>query len=324
MITWGINALNHDASIAVLEHTDLKFFRRASEYSGLPGDDRLNSEIIKDAISASGYRGPSNIAWYERPLLKKTRQLYAGQYGQAFDWSLMPKRYLKSLNLGYAKVEYMDHHKSHAAAGFFTSPFDTAAVVVVDAIGEWESASIWRGEGTKLTKIWSANYPNSLGVFYSAFTQLLGYKPLAEEHLLQQDSDRGDPEVFYKQVSEYFESPMQLRTNLHTGVYDWPTEINEQTKYDIAAAVQRVFEEQSNWINTLAQLSCGSENIVYMGGCAMNSKYNAKMVDYWKGVWSLPVPGDASSAIGAALMSANTRVDWKGPMAKHIEIKVKR
>jgi carbamoyltransferase len=322
MTIWGINALNHDASIAVVANKELKFWARASQYSGIPGDDKLPSRLISEAINHSQYRGPEVISWYERPLLKKTRQLWAGQYEEAFNMSVMPSRYLKQNNLGYAKVKYKGHHESHAAAGFFTSPFTQAAIIVLDAIGEWESASIWLGSGTHLTKMWSASYPNSLGLFYSAFTKLIGYKPLAEEHLLQRDSDLGDPNRYYLDVKGYFTKPMHLKYNLHRGVYNWPHPITcDQDRYDIAAAVQRVFEDNASWVNVYAELLTGQRNLVYMGGCAMNSKYNTKMVEHWDGVWSLPVPGDASSAIGAALLEAKCRIEWKGTLAKHIEIK---
>lgn len=303
MITWGINALNHDISIAVFQGTT---------YKGLEiikGSDRDRS-IITRAIDRSSGIGPSTIAWYERPWVKKTRQLYAGQYQAAFDLSVLPKRWLKENHLNYANVKYFPHHKSHAAAGFLTSPFEEATIVVLDAIGEWESATIWQGRGTRLKKIWSRNYPNSLGMFYSAFTQLIGYKPVAEEYLLQRDSDLGDSERYIDIVRNYFDGIISLRYNLHCGVLDWPYPINnDQDRYDIAAAVQKVFEEQASMVMLVARELSDNKNLVYMGGCAMNSKYNQYLKDRWDSVWSLPNPGDPSSAIGAALLCLNTRME---------------
>lgn len=302
MITWGINALNHDISVAVFEGSELKGFETVK------GIDR-DSGIIRRALDASSGRGPNVIAWYERPWLKKTRQLYAGQYDAAFDMSVIPRKWLKSQNLSYAKIEYYPHHKSHAAAGFFTSPFDQATIVVLDAMGEWESASIWQGCGTDLKKVWSRNYPNSLGIFYSAFTQLIGYKPVSEEHLLQRDSELGNPNKYYDLVKAYFDGVVSLRYNLHCGVLDWPRPIaSNQDKLDIAAAVQRVFEEQADMVMLMARRLSDSKNLVYMGGCAMNSKYNKYLSTQWDNVWTLPSPGDPSSAIGAALLSLDTRI----------------
>ena len=302
MITWGINALNHDISIAVFEGNELK------KFNTVKGVDR-NSDIIRTSLDASSGRGPSVIAWYERPWLKKTRQLYAGQYNAAFDMSVVPSKWLKSSNLGYAKIKYFPHHKSHAAAGFFTSPFDNATIVVLDAMGEWESASIWQGRGTDLKKVWSRSYPNSLGIFYSAFTQLIGYKPVSEEYLLQRDSDLGDPERYLETVRSYFDGILSLRYNLHCGVLDWPFPIScDQDRRDIAAAVQRVFEDQADMVMLIARRLSDNRNLVYMGGCAMNSKYNKYLDTQWDRVWTLPNPGDPSSAIGAALLSLNTRI----------------
>jgi carbamoyltransferase len=322
MITWGINALNHDASIAVMAGKELKFWKRSSEFSGIRGDDKLNSQLVRAALDASSGKGPTNIVWYERPWLKKTRQLYAGQYNWAFDLNELPSRYLKEFRLGYAKIHYMPHHLSHAAAGFLTSPFEDAVVVVLDAMGEWESATIWQGQGTKLKKLWSRSYPTSLGLFYSAFTDLVGLKPLGEEHVLQQMSDRGDPNRFGDEVYRYWKSNWKLKYNLHKGVCNWKHPIEtEQDRCDIAAAVQAIFEIQAEEVMNIASELSDSTNLVYMGGCAMNNKFNELIVDDWNGVWSLPIPGDAASSIGAALYFNQARHNYKGDLAKHIEIK---
>ncbi len=319
MITWGINALNHDASIAVVSDGILTFWKRSSEYSGIPGDQTLHPRLIKDAYDAGL---PTDIVWYEKPWLKKTRQLRAKQWQWAFDLNELPSRYLKSLCVPKYPISYMPHHLSHAAAGFLTSPFEEATVVVLDALGEWQSSSIWKAEGTKLTKLWSRSYPNSLGLFYSAFTKLIGYTPIREEHLLQRDSALGNSNRYYELVSAYFTGIGKLKINLHRGVWDWPYPVkDDQDRCDIAAAVQRVFENQVQFITSMASVYNKSDNLVYMGGCAMNSKCNELIVPHWNGVWSLPIPGDSASAIGAALYHQQRRIVWQGPLAKHINIK---
>ena len=166
MITWGINALNHGSSLTVFSGNELSIHESCSS-------DELDTSLI---IRAFNYGGPDKIYWYERPWLKKFRQLWAGQYSRAFDRSVIPRQYLKKINVDYAKVFYTSHHASHAAAGYFTSPFDNAAIIVLDAIGEFESASIWKAEGDQLSRVWSKSYPNSLGLFYSAFSDLIGLK----------------------------------------------------------------------------------------------------------------------------------------------------
>jgi carbamoyltransferase len=310
MITWGINALNHGSSLAIFSGGDLVKF-------DICKTDELDKSIIYSALN---YGGPSQAYWYERPLVKKARQLIAGQYDTAFDLSVMPRRYLNRNNLSYCKIKYTPHHASHAAAGYYTSPFNDAAIVVLDAIGEFECASIWKGSGNNIKKIWSRTYPNSLGLFYSAFTKLIGYQPIVEEHLLQRDSDLGDSNRYYYQIKDYFDGIVSLKHNFHRGVGDWPDIKDDQGRYDIAAAVQRVFEEQVDLVMITAQHLTNSKNLVYMGGCSMNSKYNKRLGQRWDRVWSLPQPGDPSSAVGAVLYHTKKKINWNYGIAKHLEI----
>jgi carbamoyltransferase len=311
---WGINALNHGSSLAVL--SDGVFDKIDSD------NDQLSQSDIVDMIDKYGI--PDRIFWYERPWLKKARQLYAGQYSSAFDISSLPSRHLKQLGLNHVPVTYTPHHSSHAAAGYYTSPFNHCTVVVLDAIGEFECASIWEGSHGELKKVWSRNYPNSLGLFYSAFTKLIGLEPIKQEHLLQQMSEQGDPMRYLTEVQSYVDYTVQLTRNLHRGVLDWPHPINNlQDRCDIAAAVQRVFEYQVSAVMLKARQLINTDSLVYMGGCAMNSKaneYEAK--EKWKYVWSLPNPGDPSSSIGAVLYHTKQRLwrDW-GPV-KHIKISI--
>jgi carbamoyltransferase len=310
MTVWGVNALNHGHSIAVFSGAELSMLASGP-------DDQLDKDSI---FKAFNYGGPSEVYWYERPLIKKFRQLRAGQYSTAFDMSVMPRRYLDSINLKYAKLKYTPHHASHAAAGYYTSPFDHCAIVVLDAIGEFECATIWEGKNGKLKKVWSQSYPNSLGLFYSAFTKLIGYRPLLEEHLLQRDSELGDASRYINQVRGYFNGIVSLNTNFHRGVQGWPEIITTQDRYDIAAAVQQVFEEQVDMVMLTARKLIDSRSLVYMGGCAMNSKYNRYLVTQWDRVWSLPNPGDASSAVGAVLYHRRQHINYNFGVAKHIDI----
>lgn len=309
---WGINALNHGSSLAVFSDNTLISFETSK-------NDELDSEIIN---RATNWGFPEKIYWYENPWKKKLRQIIAGQYSRALSLYDLPRLYLLDKKINYSNIIYTPHHGSHAAAGYYTSPFNNAAVIVLDAIGEFECASIWYGQGNQLKKVWSRSYPNSLGLFYSAFSHLVGYKPIVEEHLFQKSSDQGDPNRYYTEVKKYFNGIVSLRENLHKGVRTWPHEIvNEQDRYDIAAAVQRVFEEQVDMVMLTAQVLTESKNLVYMGGCAMNSKYNRRLNEQWQGIWSLPSPGDYSSAIGAALYHRKNKISWDRDIAKHLKIK---
>jgi carbamoyltransferase len=318
MTYWGINALNHGSSIAVF--TDrLVSFETSS-------NDRMDRRLITNALDRAG--GPSSIFWYERPWVKKARQVYAGQYHTAANLDVLPSKWIKRNALKYAKVRYTPHHGSHAAAGYYTSPFNHAAVVVLDAIGEFECATIWNCVHGEMTKVWSRSYPHSLGLFYSAFTQFVGLTPIRDEFLLQQMAEQGDPNRFLHYVRSYFNpgTVLELNTNFHRGVLNWDhgelTTLQEQC--DLAAAVQQVFEEQVELVMTTAKLYTNADCLVYMGGCAMNSRANKKYVEpMFKYRWSLPNPGDPSSAIGSVLYHTKQREwNWHWDPVKHLEINI--
>jgi len=314
MILWGINALNHGSSLAVFKEG--KLVSQTTSTADILSNDQT--------VNALNYHGaPDRIFWYERPWVKKARQLYAGQYKTALDMSTLPKRHLTQFK--YAKVSYTPHHASHAAAGYYTSPFNHCAIVVLDAIGEFECATIWEGHHGEMTKVWSRSYPHSLGLFYSAFTQLVGLTPIKDEYLLQKMAEQGDKWHYFKEVNSYINGTVNLNYNFHRGVLNWPYPINNlQDQCDIAAAVQDAFEVQIGLVTSLAKELTGADCLVYMGGCAMNSQANKRYVEpMFKYRWSLPNPGDPSSSIGAVLYHTKQRVwDYKWDPVKHIEIKV--
>lgn len=315
MITWGINALNHGSSLAVFKNE--QFVSNTFNKS-----DKLTDSTLKKALELGS---PDLIYWYERPWLKKLRQLTAGQWDSVLNLDDIPSRYLNKLSISNFQLRYTPHHASHAAAGYYTSPFNHCAIVVLDAIGEFECASIWEGKHGEIKKIWGRDYPHSLGLFYSAFTKLIGYEPILEEHLLQRDSELGNPNRYYDKVRSYFKGEIIITYNFHRGVRNWNEPINtDQDRWDIAAAVQRVFEEQISLIMTQARSMVGTDSLVYMGGCAMNSLANKKVVEpFFKYIWSLPQPGDPSSSIGSVLYHTKQRL-WNVDLGvvKHIKISV--
>ena len=316
MIAWGINALNHGSSLAVFK--DGEYINNVVSYN-----DSLSPEMYKNFLEYQGT--PDRIYWYEDPWVKKARQVYAGQYRTAIDMSVLPKRKLKEWGLGYAPVTYTSHHASHAAAGYYTSPFNHCAVVVLDAIGEFECASIWEAKHGAMKKLWTARYPHSLGLFYSAFTKLLGLTPIRDEYQLQKMAELGDPARFRKDVDTYFGSgTVDLAYNFHRGVGNWDISgWSVQDQYNLAAAVQERFEIEIAKVMLKAKSLTGADCLVYMGGCAMNSAANKNEVEpRFKYRWSLPNPGDPSSAIGAVLYHTKQRIQPSLGVVKHIEIRV--
>jgi carbamoyltransferase len=313
MIYWGVNALNHGSSLAVFDGDRFTF------------DKFTENELPKSAIyDALIHGGPNKIFWYERPWVKKARQVYAGQYNTAADMSVLPRRYLDRAGLKYASLAYTPHHASHAAAGYYTSPFNHCAIVVLDAIGEFECATIWEAKHGEMKKVWSANYPNSLGLFYSAFTQFVGLTPIRDEYLLQKMAAQGTPGRFRSEVSRYFDvGPVALTENFHRGVWSWDqnmlTTLEDQC--NLAAAVQERFEIEVGKVMYKAKSLIDTDCLVYMGGCAMNSQANKTQVEsQFKYIWSLPDPGDPSSSIGAVLYHIKQRLRRDWDPVKHIAI----
>ena len=313
MIEWGVNALNHGSSLAVFKDGNLWSNQADSS-------DELDSKIITDALHVGA---PDRIFWYERPWIKKARQLRAGQWHRALDMRVLPRRYMKAQH--YAPITYTPHHASHAAAGYYTSPFNHCAIVVLDAIGEFECATIWEGKHGEMRKVWSRSYPNSLGLFYSAFTQALGMTPIRDEWKLQAMAENGNPLFFYYRVKKYFTGLLELNYNFHKGVKDQKFYIDSiEDECNLAAAVQMVFEDQIRMIMLEAKKLVNTDCLVYMGGCAMNSAANKKIVEpMWQYRWTLPSPGDPSSSIGAVLYHTKQRVKkYDFGVAKHLAISV--
>ena len=144
MVIWGISANSHDAAVTVINDGEILFASQSERYSGVKNDAHLNSGIIKDA---KRYGEPNLVVWYEKPWMKSLRQLRSGQ-----GWiSNNVKHYLNQYNI-ITPFTTVNHHHSHAAGSYYTSNFDEAAILVIDAIGEFDTTTIWHGKGTKLEK----------------------------------------------------------------------------------------------------------------------------------------------------------------------------
>ena len=313
----GLSGGFHDAGATLVDSNgNILFAGHAERYSGIKNDANLNQELIDDALS---YGKPDWLAWYESPLRKKTRQIYSGEWRKIFAPS--PAKELRKLGLNQ-HVEYHQHHKSHAAAGFQTSPFDQAKVVVVDAIGEWDTISIWDASYdeygyAQYTPVWRQKYPNSIGLFYSAITQHVGLKPMEDEYILMGMAAYGGLwQPAYAKCLEMIHSvnKVEFRDNLHTGIPDgvFPKSMDE---FDIAAGAQAVTEQL---LEVLFRHHVKFyENVVFMGGVALNCVANSKLRPHYADWWIMPNPGDCGSSLGAAALSYRKRLNWTGPYLGH-------
>ena len=311
MITWGISAGSHNAALSVFNNDQLVFASDAERFSRKKNDPHLNQELIDYARS---FGDPEHVYWYEKPFLKTLRQAGAGQ--GIIDNNA--KRYLERYNIRPDKVITTGHHRSHAAGAYYTSNFLEAAVVVIDAIGEYDTTSIWKADGDRLTKLWTMKYPHSIGVWYSAMTQRIGLKANEEEYILMGMAAYGDPDRLYNDIYNDFvkntTNGFKFKTNLHCGCGDWrPDLTTEQDMNDIAAATQAVYETLMIKIIEKAKYLTRSNNLVFAGGCALNCAANPLLFKYFNDVWIMPAPGDNGSAIGTVLAGWNKHINWQGP-----------
>ena len=313
----GISALNHDASLTLLDNNEILYAGHTERYSGKKFDPDLTHRIFADCFQ---YGYPDKVVFFERPYLKKARQLYAGQYNEVFSRMNLPSKYLKSF-LPH-KISYIQHHTSHACASYFTSPYDEACIVVIDAIGEWETCTIWYAYGSNLEKRYSIKYPNSLGLWFSSMTQRLGLKPQEDEYILMVMAGWGtiDEELKYHIRKDFFKEspiPINLTKNLHRGCLDWdcefyPDDGTDEWKFNIAANVQSICEDEIKKVFELAKrLVPETDNCVYGGGVALNCVANSIIArDYYPSLWIIPNPGDAGSSLGCAAAELGEHLNW--------------
>lgn len=311
---WGICALNHDAAISVVRNNEILFAGHSERYSRIKNDAYLNKRLVDAAMQ---FGKPDEIVWFEKPYIKKFRQATAGQWAEVI--SPTPATHLASVNLDGIPVSYVPHHKSHAAAGYFTSTFTDSAIIVVDAIGEWDTITVWDAKGKKLKKIHATDYPDSLGLLYSAMSHRIGLKPNEEEYILMGMAAYGSPTLrndIQKDFISYSKAPhFILSRDVHRGILNWRPDLTEKDFPNIAASIQCITEEYlvslAKWVRT----QIDSPNLVIMGGTALNCVANEKIakLNIFENIWIMPNPGDAGSSLGCVLAHTKQHVNWKTP-----------
>ena len=301
----GISAGYHDAAATVIRSDgEIVFASHSERYSKLKNDANLSDDLISE-LCPWQY---DTVAFYERPWMHNIQQLYSGQR-KLGPWTTRGAL-RQQLGAWYQKparreVSY-PHHLSHAAAGFQTSPYQHATVVVIDAIGELDTISIYGAKYDRTgraiyKKLWGQKYPKSIGLFYSAITQRVGLRPLDEEYILMGMAAYGEPR---------YTDTMRILSeeNLHIGVDQMflPTAKDA----DIAASAQVVVEELIYNVMRCARDFKWSPNLVYMGGVALNCLANRNLGDYFENIWIMPCPGDAGSSLGAAALACGKKLNW--------------
>ena len=311
--TLGLSAGFHDAAATLIRSDgEIVFAGHSERYSKKKNDAQISTELMTEFCDYN----IDTIAYYERPWLKQLRNLVSGQ---GVDWSNITLRQVLQNQLGAwlqhppEHTRTYSHHLCHAAAGFQTSSFDRAICVVIDAIGEFDTISIWGAEydhedKARYKKLWSQMYPRSIGLFYSAITSRLGLHPLNEEYIVMGMAAYGQPRYVE-------ECRALLEDNLHIGID--PAWLWLATNEDIAASAQVLTEELIYSVMRRAQEFGWSSNLVYQGGVALNCLANRKLGNYFENIWIMPCPGDAGNSLGAAALAHGGRLRWTDAYLGH-------
>jgi carbamoyltransferase len=317
----GISAGFHDAAASVINSQgDILFAGHAERYSKKKNDADIHEDLIWDACNTGGI---DHVAYYETPWKKQLRQWYSGQ---GIEWNkLTTGQILQQQLKGFfpsASHSCHNHHLSHAAGGFQTSPYDRATVVVIDAIGEWDTITIWGAEYDKrgrarYKRLWGQRYPHSLGLFYSAITKRVGLHPLDEEYITMGMAAYGDDHYNRVMESVLIRDPYEIEfgQNLHAGVND--DFMGGLDNVDIAASAQRLLTRLIGNVMRRARDFGWSTNLVYQGGVALNCLANRQLGNYFENIWIMPNPGDAGSSLGAAALAYGKRLHWHNAYLGH-------
>ena len=312
----GVSCGFHDAAMSVVSDTGKILFAAHSErYSKKKHDSNLCTGIVDETMKYvinSNYQ----LHYYEKPWLKAIRQFRAGQDIGPLSVKQIIGPELCEL-MGDPNIKTHVHHKTHAAAGFQTSPFEDATIVIIDAIGEMDCISIWDAHYdkygfAKYKKLWSKKYPNSIGMFYSAMTQRVGLKPMDEEYILMGMAAYGKPVWGNRMASHYLTdlNNIEFRHNLHIGLEPYNF-LHRAEDMDIAASAQIVCETLVEKVMIKARRLGRSSNLVYGGGVALNCLANRLLGKQFDNIWIMPNPGDAGNSLGAAALGYGKKLIWE-------------
>jgi carbamoyltransferase len=315
----GLSSGFHDAAVSVISDCgDILFAGHSERYSKNKHDKDICEELLHDAFQHTS-SADLQYHYYERPWLKSLRQLRSGEGFILPTW----KKLLGSAyhQMDEPKIHTHSHHLSHAASGFQTSPYDDATIVIIDAIGEFDTISIysaWYENGiAKYKKVWGRRYPDSIGLFYSAMTKRAGLCPLDEEYILMGMAAYGNVTPLREMSDTLVESYKNItfKENMHIGLPD--NFISDASDMDIATSTQLITEQLIMSVMSKARMMTSSKNLVYGGGVALNCSANRLLGEYYSNIWIMPNPGDAGSSLGAACLGYGKRVNWTDAFLGH-------
>lgn len=345
----GISCHYHDSAACLIVDGEIKFGAQEERFSRIKHDKAFPNQAIEQCLQSielnNYHKQGLEIVYYEKPLLTFERLLEtyiatAPRGSRSFvkamrTWlseKLFIKRQLKKkakeiakrLELEEVPVLFSEHHLSHASAAFYPSPFNEAAILCMDGVGEWATTSAWIGKGNTLQPLWEISFPHSLGLLYSAFTYYCGFKVNSGEYKLMGLAPYGKP-IHVDTIKEHlidikddgtfrlnlkyfkYQRGLRMTSRKFHQLFGAPPRKPEseltQFHMDLAASIQKVTEDVVLSISRALQAETGQKNICLAGGVALNCVANGHLQREgpFEKLWIQPASGDAGSSLGAAL-----------------------
>ena len=339
----GISAFYHDSAAALVVDGKIVAAAQEERFTRKKHDYHFPQHAIDYCLSEAGL-GPSDldyVGFYDKPFLKFERLLetYLGYAPAGFRSFLMamplwlkqklhlPREMHRGLNGKYKKrFVFTDHHESHAASAFFPSPFEEAAILTLDGVGEWATTSFGTGQGNRISLSHELHFPHSLGLLYSAFTYFCGFRVNSGEYKLMGLAPYGEPKYkdlilerlidlkedgSFRMDMSYFNycQGLTMTSKKFDGLFGGPPRQAEspitQREMDLAASVQQVTEEIMLRIARHVHEATGMQNLCLAGGVALNCVGNGRILREgpFENIWIQPAAGDAGGALGVALFT---------------------
>jgi carbamoyltransferase len=341
----GISAYYHDSAACLVRDGEIIAAAQEERFTRKKHDPGFPCHAVRYCLEAGGITLSEvrHIAFYDKPLLKFERLLetYVSfapkglrSFLMAMPLWLKEKLFLKKLLLQElnkigavdpaSSILFGEHHESHAASAFYPSPYENAAVLCLDGVGEWATSTAWMGAGNRLTPLWEIPFPHSIGLLYSAFTYHTGFRVNSGEYKVMGLAPYGQP----KYVQTIYDHLIDLKADgtfrLNMDFFDYCTGLAmtnrkfddlfgappreaetllTQREMDMARSIQDVTEEVMLRLGRTLERETGAEYLCMAGGVALNCVGNGRLLREgpFKGIWIQPAAGDAGGALGVAL-----------------------
>ena len=335
----GISAFYHDSAACLVRDGEIISAAQEERFTRKKHDASFPKKAVEFCLKQGGIRTSDldYVGFYDKPFVKFERILetYLGiapkglrQYLSAMPVWLKDKLWTRAnirKDLDYkGPVLFAEHHESHASSAFFPSPFQEAAILTMDGVGEWATSSIAQGKDNKIELLREMHFPHSLGLLYSAFTYYLGFKVNSGEYKVMGLAPYGQPKYAdlildrlidlkqdgsFRMDMEYFDylGGMTMTNDKFASVFGHPARQSEtqltQKEMDIAASLQKVTEEIMIKMARHIRELTGMKNLCLAGGVALNCVGNGKILKekIFDQIWIQPAAGDAGGALGIAL-----------------------